>query len=79
VAIAFEDEEFDPDLTMREKVTQMTRDTACMSCHSIINPLGFSLENFDAVGRWRTRENEKPIDTRSEYTSASGETVDRYA
>ncbi|MCR9294880.1 MAG: DUF1592 domain-containing protein [bacterium] len=73
VAIAFKDNEFDPHLTMREKVTELTRDAACMSCHSVINPLGFSLESFDAVGRWRTLDNNKPIDTHSEYTTLSGE------
>ncbi len=75
VAVAFEDGEFDPGLTMREKVTRLTRDAACMSCHSVINPLGFSLENFDAVGRWRTTDNQKPVDPGGEYTTAAGETV----
>ena len=58
---------------MREKVTQLTRDTACMSCHSVINPLGFTLERFDAVGRWRDTDNQKPVDTASEYTTLDGE------
>ena len=75
VAVAFKDDEFDPHLTMREKVTHLTRDSACMSCHSVINPLGFSLENFDAVGRWRDIDNDKKIDTRSEYTTLEGETI----
>lgn len=73
IAVAFEDNQFAPDLTMREKVTELTRDQACLSCHEVINPLGFALENFDAVGRWRTKENEKDIDPRSDYTSAAGE------
>lgn len=76
MAIAFKDDEFAPNLTMREKITQLTRDTACMSCHSVINPLGFALENYDAVGRWRTTDKNKPVDTRSEYQTASGETLD---
>lgn len=76
IAVAFKDDEFAPDLTMREKITQLTRDTACMSCHSVINPLGFTLENFDAVGRWRTTDNDKPVDTKSRYTTSSGETVE---
>jgi mono/diheme cytochrome c family protein len=73
MAVAFKDDEFSKDLTMREKITQLTRDSACMSCHSVINPLGFTLENFDAVGRWRVTENLKPVNTTSEYTTASGE------
>jgi len=75
VAVAFKDDEFDPTLTMREKITELTRDTACMSCHSVINPLGFSLENFDAVGRWRTIDNKKQVDTKSDYTTLEGETI----
>lgn len=75
VAVAFKNDEFDPSLTMREKVTQLTRDAACMSCHSVINPLGFSLESFDAVGRWRTQDNQKAVDTKSDYTTLEGETI----
>ncbi|MGI9456014.1 MAG: DUF1592 domain-containing protein [Aeoliella sp.] len=72
VAVAFEDGKFAPELTMREKVTQLTRDQACMSCHEVINPLGFALENYDAIGRWRTSDNDKPLDTRGEITTADG-------
>ena len=57
------------------KVTQLTRDTACMSCHSVINPLGFSLESFDAVGRWRTTDNKKTVNTKSDYTTLDGNTI----
>jgi hypothetical protein len=76
VAVAFKDDEFAPDLTMREKVTQLTRDRACMSCHSVINPLGFALENYDPVGRWRTSDKDKPVDSKSEYTTVDGETLE---
>ena len=75
VAIEFKDGEFDRSLTMREKVTQVTKDNACMSCHSIINPLGFSLEEFDAIGRLRKEDNSKPVDTTSDYMTDSGEKV----
>lgn len=51
-----------PDLTTRERVTLQTKSTQCMACHRVINPLGFSLENFDAVGRFRTRDRDKPVD-----------------
>jgi len=74
-AVAFEDAEFDPSLTMREKVTQLTRDKACMACHATINPLGFSLEHFDAIGRWRTREKNQPINAQGEFTDAQGEEI----
>ena len=73
VAVAFKDDEFSPDLTMREKITQLTRDSACISCHSVINPLGFALENYDAVGRWRTMDRERPVKTDSEYVTIDGQ------
>ena len=46
-----------PDLTTRERVALQTSPQACMTCHAMINPLGFTLENFDAVGRFRDEEN----------------------
>lgn len=73
MAIEFEDSLFDPALTMREKVAEMTKAQACMTCHNIINPLGFSLENYDAIGRFRTMDKEKPIDASGELTGISGE------
>jgi hypothetical protein len=73
VAIAFENDEFPADLTMRQKVTHLTQDASCLSCHTIINPLGFALEQFDAVGRWRETEGGRPIDTRSDYETEDGE------
>ena len=66
MAVAFEESHFKPGLTMREKVTELTRNGNCMSCHSLINPLGFSLENFDAIGRWRTKDENKPVNPVSE-------------
>ena len=66
------DAEFDPTLTMREKVTQFTRPSACMSCHETINPLGFSLEHYDGIGRWRTKEKNKPIDSSSDFVDDHG-------
>lgn len=66
MAVAFEESHLKPGLTMREKVTELTRNGNCMSCHSLINPLGFSLENFDAIGRWRTQDENKPVNPVSE-------------
>jgi len=66
-ATEFKDSDFKPHQTMREKVTELTKDHSCMACHEIINPIGFSLENYDAVGRFRTREKNKPINTESDY------------
>ncbi len=75
MAVEFKDEKFDPSLTMREKVTELTKTANCMGCHATINPLGFSLENYDAVGRWRTTDQNKPVDAASEYTTAEGEVI----
>ncbi len=75
MAIEFMDDRFDPSLTMREKVTQLTSKDACMGCHATINPLGFSLEHYDAVGRYRTVDNDKPIDAQSDYTAPDGQVL----
>jgi hypothetical protein len=75
MAIAFMDDKFDPSLTMREKVTELTSKPACMSCHVTINPLGFSLERFDAVGRLRATDNLKPVDPVSEYQAPDGSVI----
>lgn len=72
-AVAFKNDEFPDDLSMREKITRLTSDAACMTCHSVINPLGFALENFDAVGRWRDQDNQVPVDSSSEYITIEGE------
>ncbi len=74
-AIVFKSDDFDPTLTMREKVTQLTKKDTCMQCHRIINPVGFSLENYDAVGRFRTKDNKKPVNTVSDYLNARDEKV----
>lgn len=64
-----------PDLTTRQRVSLQTKPAACVGCHGMINPLGFTLEKFDAIGRVRTLENEKPIDASGAYQSRSGKTV----
>jgi mono/diheme cytochrome c family protein len=75
IAVAFNEAEFKPDMTMREKVAELTRSDACQTCHSVINPLGFSLEHYDAVGRFRTEEGDRPIDAVSEYMTDDGAVV----
>jgi len=49
-------------LSVRERLAEHRANAACASCHNMMDPVGFSLENFDAVGRWRTLEEGKPID-----------------
>jgi hypothetical protein len=40
---------------------------ACSGCHSLMDPIGFSLENFDAIGRWRDTEDSQPIDATGNF------------
>ena len=65
-----------PDLTTRERVILQTGSDTCQVCHSKINQLGFTLESFDAVGRFRQKEMDKPIDSSGSYTNRNGEQVD---
>ena len=48
--------------TVRERLAQHRRNAACAICHAPMDPLGFALENFDAVGAWRTRDAGLPVD-----------------
>ena len=65
-------------LSVRERLAEHRANAACAICHSKIDPVGFSLEEFDAVGRWRTAEEGKPIDATgglpdgTEFTGVSG-------
>lgn len=68
-------EEFNPKMTTRQRVEHQTKDAACMNCHRVINPLGFSLENFDAVGRFRTQEKQKTIDAATIYQTPDGVSI----
>ena len=49
-------------LPMRARLAEHRANTACASCHNLMDPIGFALENFDATGRWRTLEDGQPID-----------------
>ena len=50
-------------LTVRERMVQHRSNPACSSCHQLMDPVGLSTENFDAIGRWRTQsEAGTPID-----------------
>jgi hypothetical protein len=55
--------------SVRERLEQHRVNPGCAGCHKIMDPLGFALENFDAIGRWRTSDAGSPID-------ASGELLD---
>jgi hypothetical protein len=48
--------------SVRERLEQHRKNPVCASCHTRMDPLGFALENFNAIGRWRTTENGQLID-----------------
>jgi hypothetical protein len=52
--------------SMRERLEQHRRDPGCAACHSRIDPLGFGLENYDVLGRWRTTDSGLPVDAKGE-------------
>ncbi|MDE0124915.1 MAG: DUF1592 domain-containing protein [Bryobacterales bacterium] len=52
-------------LTVREQLEKHRADPACASCHARIDPLGFALENFDVLGRWRSEDQGGPIEASS--------------
>ena len=48
---------------MREQMEQHRTNPTCASCHSRMDPIGFALENYDAIGKWRTKDGSSTIDT----------------
>ncbi len=48
--------------TMRQRMEEHRSNAACAACHKVMDPIGFSLENFDAIGEWRTADQGAPID-----------------
>ena len=48
--------------SIRERLGEHRKNPTCAGCHRLTDPVGFALENYDAVGRWRTLEGGKPID-----------------
>jgi Protein of unknown function (DUF1592)/Protein of unknown function (DUF1588)/Protein of unknown function (DUF1587)/Protein of unknown function (DUF1585)/Protein of unknown function (DUF1595)/Ca-dependent carbohydrate-binding module xylan-binding/Planctomycete cytochrome C len=49
--------------TLRKRMEQHRKNPSCASCHARIDPLGFGMENFDPIGRWRTKEAGAPLDS----------------
>jgi len=54
-------------LTTRERMELHRANPVCSSCHSMMDPIGLALDNFDVTGRWRLRENGNPLDTRGDF------------
>ena len=59
-----ENEQGEAPRSIRERLEQHRRNPVCASCHATMDPLGFALEPFDAIGRWRTTEDGQPVDAR---------------
>ena len=59
--------------SVRERLEEHRKNPPCSTCHSIMDPIGLGLENFDAVGRWRTREPGGDVDASG--TMANGKTI----
>jgi hypothetical protein len=48
--------------SVRQRLEIHRQNPSCASCHSVIDPVGFALENFDAIGAWRERDGDSPVD-----------------
>jgi hypothetical protein len=58
--------------TLRQRMDLHRRQPTCASCHSIMDPIGFSLENFDLVGKWRDLDDGSPIDATGTMVDGTG-------
>lgn len=66
-ALEEQDQRLTATLTLRERTELHRTNPACANCHKLLDPIGFSLENFDAIGQWRQRDdNGEPIDASGE-------------
>jgi len=66
-----ENEENGKAQSVRERMEQHRKNEPCHSCHQLMDPIGLALENFDAVGAWRTKDSGLPIDSSSKMFDGS--------
>ncbi|WP_435020678.1 DUF1592 domain-containing protein [Tundrisphaera sp. TA3] len=59
---ALRDNTVDASASVRDRLAEHRANEACAGCHKLMDPAGFALENYDAVGRWRTLEEGRPVD-----------------
>ena len=64
----------DPKATTRQRFEQHRTDPTCAGCHQLLDPIGVGFENYDAIGRYRSDENDLPIDANGELFSAGTST-----
>lgn len=57
--------------SIRDRLLQHRQDPACASCHDLMDPIGFAMENYDAVGRWRERDHDTPILTNGQMPNGT--------
>jgi hypothetical protein len=75
---ALDDNTVSAGLPVRERLAEHRKNGACASCHSFMDPVGFALESYDAVGRWRAVEEGRPVDASgglpdgSQFTGVTG-------
>jgi hypothetical protein len=75
---ALKDNTVAANLSVRQRLAEHRANAACASCHNFMDPVGFALENFDAIGRWRETEEGMPVDATgglpdgSEFTGVAG-------
>ena len=71
-ALEKQDQQSVANLTLRERTELHRTDPVCANCHQLLDPIGFGLENFDAIGRWRDQDdNGEPIDASGELPDGS--------
>jgi hypothetical protein len=61
----------DANETMRQRMEQHRQNPACAGCHKMMDPIGFTLESFDAVGRWRATQGGQPLDVSGQLTDGT--------
>lgn len=62
--------EITPGSTTRERFAQHEAEPSCAACHTLIDPIGLAFEHYDAIGKWRDREDGADIDARGELTQS---------
>jgi hypothetical protein len=75
----FDESKISEDMTAREKFTLHTRSAFCARCHALFDGIGFALESYDAIGRFRRTDKDKPIDPSGTLTVAPGKPEIRFA
>ena len=63
-----------PGVSTRERLTEHETNPTCSACHALMDPVGFGFEGYDAIGRYRTTDGGKPVDTTG--TISGGTDVD---